>query len=620
MIEVHPEIKNLVAAGRLAAQFAPKVSALAPGTFVLSKTFGAGQVKEWDLLGDRLVVDFEKKQDHAIRLEFATKMMDPVEPNNFYARRFANKDALLKEAIEAPADFMKNLLESHGGRLAIELFEDAIRGPVVPPAKYKSWWDSTKKALRGNAQFIIPSKRNVPLELRAGGISATDAREQDVRESRDLKSKTKAVEAMVKDHSLFAESPERLAALAAHIEESAQQNLRLKTTESIDLLLLRDDLVDRVPALAEGVKLTLKDALEQISDRVPDFIGGLSATKQNRIFTTLANSVGAEAWLDGALITLVNRLNARSITEVVKVSTANNVMDKLANWMKANIASRNLSSEALAWVCRERQGLGKGIFTSEIAGALMSAVERDHFDEDKKTNRVMDELVEDPELIKDLVANTPPNLINNFARQIMLSSAFEELSKRSVLARLIKLAPDVQDLVDEHGEDQTGPTETLIVSWSSLEAKKEALDQLVNVEIPKNREEISIARSYGDLRENSEYKFAKEHQKVLQRRQMEFERDLNRAKGSDFSEYHAETVGIGTVVTIRDLVADTEDTYTILGAWDSKPAEHILSYLTEIAKALAGQEVGGIATVPSEGEAGTREVQIKSITKWKGSI
>jgi transcription elongation GreA/GreB family factor/transcription elongation factor GreA-like protein len=607
MSEVHPDIQNLVLAGKLPAAIAPKVSTLTPGTYVSSKSWGGGQVVEWDLLGERMLVNFEGgRNGHAIKLEFSAKTLDAIGDNHFLARRFQDKTALYKESTENPAAFMKNVLESHGGRLAIELFEDAVRVKVVPEAKFKTWWDNTKKALRGNPQFIIPSKRNLPLELRAGEFTPTDALKQDVIGSRDLKTKTKALEAVIKESALFESTPEGLVELAAHVEETAQQNLKLKTAEAIELLLFRDDLVAKVPTLKDTVKLTLAGALGEVQEKLADFIAGLSAGKQNRVFESLSETHGEE-WLEKATA-LLNKLNQRSLTEVVKVMQKVGGEEKLKAWFKSNISRRNLSSEALAWVCKERKGLAKDIFTHEIASALMNAVERDHFDDDKKSNRVMDVLVDDATLINDLIAKADPTLVNNFARQVMLSSAFEELSKRSVMARIIRLAPEVQEMVDAHGEEDSGPQEALIVSWPSLEARKKAFDHLVNVEIPKNREDISIARSYGDLRENFEYKSAKEYQRVLMRRKMESERDLARAQGTDFTEFTADVVGIATIVGLRDTTADTEEEYTILGAWDGDPANQIISYL---------KVVGDVVDLPSEESDVVRTVQIKSLRRWE---
>ena len=94
--------------------------------------------------------------------------------------------------------------------------------------------------------------------------------------------------------------------------------------------------------------------------------------------------------------------------------------------------------------------------------------------------------------------------------------------------------------------------ETLTVSWASLEKRKEEFEDLVNRQIPQNTKDIATARSYGDLRENFEFKSAKEQQRVLMRRRAEAERDLSRARGTNFENPDTTQVSIGTVVTLRD--------------------------------------------------------------------
>ena len=56
---MNPEVQNIVAAGKLPAADGEKLSKLEPGTFVLHKSWGVGRIAEWDLLGDRLLLDFE---------------------------------------------------------------------------------------------------------------------------------------------------------------------------------------------------------------------------------------------------------------------------------------------------------------------------------------------------------------------------------------------------------------------------------------------------------------------------------------------------------------------------------------------------------------------------------
>ena len=94
------------------------------------------------------------------------------------------------------------------------------------------------------------------------------------------------------------------------------------------------------------------------------------------------------------------------------------------------------------------------------------------------------------------------------------------------------------------------------------------------------------------------------------RRRAEAERDLFRARGTNFENPDTSQVSIGTVVTLRDM-AGTEETYCILGAWDSAPELGIISYKAVIGQALLGKGVGESAELPTE--SGTRSVTIVRI-------
>jgi transcription elongation GreA/GreB family factor len=154
----------------------------------------------------------------------------------------------------------------------------------------------------------------------------------------------------------------------------------------------------------------------------------------------------------------------------------------------------------------------------------------------------------------------------------------------------------------------------LVVSWPSLEKRKAEYDDLVSKKIPENTKEIGIARSYGDLRENFEYKAAKEMQTVLMRRKGELEQMLSRARGTSFENVETGQVSIGTSVVTRDMESGQLSTFHILGAWDSDPAKSIVSYQTAIGQALLGKTAGDTVELP--GEASIKKVEIVEITAW----
>src|SRR5438034_254364 len=95
------------------------------------------------------------------------------------------------------------------------------------------------------------------------------------------------------------------------------------------------------------------------------------------------------------------------------------------------------------------------------------------------------------------------------------------------------------------GAQSQGETAALIVSWSSLEKRKIEYEELIKTKIPENSREIALARSYGDLSENFEFKAAKQMQSVLMRRKSELEQMLHNARGTSFENVDTSRVSIG---------------------------------------------------------------------------
>jgi transcription elongation factor GreA len=190
---------------------------------------------------------------------------------------------------------------------------------------------------------------------------------------------------------------------------------------------------------------------------------------------------------------------------------------------------------------------------------------------------------------------------------------FDELTKRSLLARMVKVYPELESMITG-GQPALGGGEkaaALIVSWSSLEKRRAEYEELVKVKIPANTKEIALARSYGDLSENFEFKAAKQMQSVLMRRKAELEQMLHDARGTSFENTDTSRVSIGTIVTLRNAETNEEETYTILGAWDGDPDRHVISYQTAIGQALLGHKIG--ETVLLNTEHGASQFTIVSI-------
>jgi transcription elongation GreA/GreB family factor len=263
----------------------------------------------------------------------------------------------------------------------------------------------------------------------------------------------------------------------------------------------------------------------------------------------------------------------------------------------------------LVWLCKERGGEWRGLIMPDLLGTILSALERDQHNETSRGSKLRDLLLDDRELIPDMFEGAESSVARDAMRRLMLTPVFDELTKRSLLARIIKLYPELESVIT--GEQKEEKSEALVVSWSSLEKRKAEYEELVNKKIPENSKEIGVARSYGDLRENFEFKAAKEMQAVLMRRKSELEIALHNARGTAFESPDTSQVSIGTIVGLRDSDTGKEETYIVLGAWDGDPDRGIISYQTAIGQALLGHKIGEIVTLSDDAE--TRRFAIISI-------
>ena len=141
-----------------------------------------------------------------------------------------------------------------------------------------------------------------------------------------------------------------------------------------------------------------------------------------------------------------------------------------------------------------------------------------------------------------------------------------------------------------------------------LEDEIRTLDYELKVELPK---EIKRAREYGDLRENAEYKAAKERQSYLQARIGQLHRRLSALSLVNLDKIPRDKVGLGSTVKLKETSSGEDVTYDIVTPEESDPPQGRISPSSPIGKCLLNHEEGDVVEVrvPS----GTREYEIISL-------
>lgn len=134
----------------------------------------------------------------------------------------------------------------------------------------------------------------------------------------------------------------------------------------------------------------------------------------------------------------------------------------------------------------------------------------------------------------------------------------------------------------------------------SSERLKELEDELNYLKTTREAEvieEIKVARSFGDLSENSEYDEARDQQAKLYARIAEVEDVLAHAVVIDDAAAEADRVGLGCAVTVRDEEFGDEETYTIVGSQETNPQAGRISDDSPFGHAMLGRTEGDLVTV-----------------------
>ena len=109
-----------------------------------------------------------------------------------------------------------------------------------------------------------------------------------------------------------------------------------------------------------------------------------------------------------------------------------------------------------------------------------------------------------------------------------------------------------------------------------------------------NKKDISTARSYGDLSENSEYDEAKNEQGKIAQRIQELEEMIKHAQVIDESQIDSSVVGVGSTVVVFNQDKKVEKTYHIVGTFGTDPFSGKISDVSPIGAALMGARAGDV--------------------------
>lgn len=611
------EFEKLAATGKIQPKQIDALVKLTECGYCTHRSWGFGKITTVDTVFSRFLIDFESKSGHSMDLGFGADTLKPIPPEHIFVKKAKDMPGLREMAALHHVELIKLVIQSFGGSATVAQIQEVLMPDVIAD-DWRKWWEGVRKELKKDGHFRVPLKKSESIVFNAESVSIEERLLSDFQNARGLKARIAVAQEIARNHEDLADKARVFQKIADDLNEKIAKQHKKQPALALDGIFVRDDLIqlagmemtsDQVPSAKniwvpeENEQKTNHNAETQ---RVAKILEQLPASRHKRALRSYKESC-PDRWVD-VVLGIINGVSFRLVGECVHLLLDSKQIDPFKKALANLINQHQASSDLLLWLAKSRSEDFLDILGPEVFRAMIAAMEQDQFKE-KKTSRLKDYLLSDTALLSELIETADLEVVKDLTRTLKSTTCFDDMDKRSLLARVVKSYPAIQSLIS--GEPST-QEKGLIVSQASLERRREEYDQLIRKKIPANSKEIAIARSYGDLRENHEYKAAKEMQKLLMTRKTELEIELAKASATNFSDSDPSSVSIGTIVHVTDVGQQTQENFTILGAWDSDPDRGIISYLSPLAQQLIHCKPGDEVILEQHGG---KKLQVNRIEK-----
>lgn len=554
------------------------------GNFVFhSGGWGVGEIIDVSLIREHALIEFEgigSLKD--ISFENAFKNLIPLSSEHFLSRRFGNPDLLEKEGKEDPLALIHLLLRDLGPKNSQEIKEE-LCDLVIPESDWTRFWQTARAKIKKDTKIQSPKQSKDPFVLREEAITHGDEFYKALNDVKTTKTLITIIYNYLRDFPEVFKKNEIKEDIKQRLESHLNQNIEIHYKVQIYFLL--DELFSQKYTQA---LLSLAISVENPED----IVNRIEITLYKKRFLALVREARTDYYSIFSHLFFLVKQNLLRDYLFKELSTKPELLkEKILDLLN----KVTVYPEAFFWyfqklTSEENLPLGdpknKKLFLEAFFVLL-------HYVEDKEDLR---ELVKKMHnflsqkrylLFREIIQGASFSYLQEV---LLLASKCQTITK-SELRTLRSLAEVVQPSMKEEQKEGEKSGEVI---WTTAEGYKkiqERLQHIGTVETINNAKEIEAARALGDLRENSEYKFALERRARLQSEMKTLSRQIHKARIITKEDIIESEVSVGTIVDLIDTQGN-KVTYTLLGPWDADPEKHILSFQSKLAESMIGRKKG----------------------------
>ncbi|MCR5435886.1 MAG: transcription elongation factor GreA [Treponema sp.] len=571
------------------------------GTFVFHQKWGVGIIRK--LEHDILTINFGKKKGiHEIALKMAVTALKPLANDHIWVikARCTDLKALKKDVKDNPAKYLKIIIQSYDNHCDLKRIKSELVDQILTAGEWTSWSNAAKKILENDNMFSVDSNNINCYTVHENELSSEEKHFNEFEAQKEFFPRVDILMKYVKEVQ-DDEGPD----LTSEDFNDKMYNYftnRLKNIQNVDEYVIASYLIVRkLSAIEKQIAYPVKETFAELYGRLEDPRKTYDALKDTKNTTLKKDFIECikmlPDWHTQYLRLFPNILDGG----IIKTLIENGFTEDVQKFVRTSFTYYKDYKETVLFFfenCKDEEWfINAGIPTEKQLITLINIIDltfkkiNAHVDstENKKLNKKATELLFDKEYLYDYIFNKDEDTVKKFYTMIDDIIDIDPSYKEKTRHKISEKYPNFK--FPTSSEKSSKSTGGMIVTAAKLEEKKAELDRIQNVELPANAKDVADARAKGDLKENAEYKAAREQQHMLNLSLAKLQEELNRATVFDPTTVSASTISFGTEVTLHNNKTNEDETYTILGPWESDPEKNIISYMSPFGNAILERTV-----------------------------
>lgn len=576
-------------------------------SFVYHRTWGVGIILSVE--NDTLKINFGKNGTKMISLKMAVSALQPLSRDHIWvikatvgskSSKFKTKADLAKKVKDDKVWALKTIITSFGNSCDLKKIKAELVPSILTTSEWTSWNSGAKKILEEDSTFGVNPNNINEYTVRERAITPEEKYSNEFKAQKGFFQRIDILFKFIDDDSTDKES-ELLADMVSYFTGF------LKSFTEVDQQVIASYLVvqevnQQVPNLAYVPKYTFAQFYGEI-ENPKEMYTVLKGSKRGNLrekFLELIKML--PNWQDEYIKLFPVILDKDVINTLINAGAEDKVKKLAATAFNDFRGYRDVILFLFDECSNEEWFKDAGIPLQKQLIAIVNIIAQCFREIDNHVDST-----DNKKIIKNackMIFDKEHNVFANY----MLSCDKEQMSHMYTLVDDIKdldsfdasiktqlrnkILEKYPDFKFHTTEEKSSAPKGMLVTKAKYDEKVALIDKMQNVDIPAIAKEVAEAKEKGDLKENAEYIAAKEAQHKLGNDLKRYQEEMSRATLFDPTTATTSMISFGTVVTLTDKASGKDETYTILGPWESDPDNGIISYMSPFGNAILDRKAG----------------------------